>query len=149
MWLCSMLLPQKKTASSTGPKLIKTTPISLLYYSIFGQIKINGPHLTLPHFILATEQPLRSSEYKATGKMVLLKSILAHYPQLALIIVPKPLRCKVFCHFHAGPTGSHMGEYKTLYRMWLKFFWTGLRTDVNALVKGFYHYLSYRVWRNW
>ena len=54
-------------------------------------------------------------------KLVLLKPILASAQQLALLILPKLLRPKIFSHFRAGHTGSHMGEYKKLYRMQLRF----------------------------
>ena len=31
------------------------------------------------------------------------------------MIVPTPLHSKMFSHYHVGPTGGHMGEYKTLF----------------------------------
>ena len=80
--------------------------------------------------------------------MVFLKPIFFNDQQLSLIVVTKPLRRKFFRHFHTGPTGSHMGKYKTLYRMRLWFFWPGLRTDLTAWDRGCAHCLSYNVWRN-
>ena len=80
--------------------------------------------------------------------MALLKPILDHYQQLALIIAPNPLQQNKFSHFHAGPTCSHMSKYKTLYRMKLRILWPGLRIYVTAWVKGCAHCLSYNVWRN-
>ena len=81
-------------------------------------------------------------------KLVLYKPILVNNIFVALIIVPTYLRQKIFSHFHAGPNGGHMGEYKTLYRIRLFLSWPGLREDVKKLVKGCAHYISYHFWRN-
>ena len=48
---------------------------------------------------------------------------------LCLIIVPASLRCRIFSHFHAGPSGAHMGKYKTLFQIRSRFFWPQLRKD--------------------
>ena len=40
-----------------------------------------------------------------------------------------------------------MGEYKTLYRMWIRLFWPKLKEDVKQLVKGCAHYVSYNICR--
>ena len=34
---------------------------------------------------------------------------------IALIFAPTGLQQQLFSHYHAGPSGGHMGEYKTLY----------------------------------
>ena len=60
---------QTPPAPSTGMTLIRPTPIQLLSSSIFSQLKRNGLHLILPQFILSTEQPLRSTEYKTSRKI--------------------------------------------------------------------------------
>jgi len=39
-----------------------------------------------------------------------------------------------------------MGEYKTLFRMRLRFFWPGLCKDVKEWVKGCAHCNSYNIW---
>ena len=61
------------------------------------------------------------------GKLVLYKLILANHQYVELIIVPQSLRRVLFSHFHAGPSGGHMGEYKILYSMRIQFFWHRLR----------------------
>lgn len=82
------------------------------------------------------------------GKLVLHKPIqMGDKKCITLIIVPTSLRRKIFSHFHAGPSGGHMGEYKTLFRLCLRFFWPGLRTDVKTWVKGCAQCISYHVWR--
>ena len=60
--------PQTPQASSTGMTLIRPNLIPLLSSSILSQPKINGPQMILPQFILATEHPLRSAEYKPQKK---------------------------------------------------------------------------------
>ena len=56
-------------------------------------------------------------------KLILFKPILANDRHVMLIIVPNLLRRTIFIHYHAGPSGGHMGEYETLYRIGLRFFW--------------------------
>ena len=63
-------------------------------------------------------------------KIVLFKPILANHQYIMLIIVPLSLRRKLFRHYHAGPSSGHVGEYKTLYRIRLRFFWPKLREDI-------------------
>ena len=92
---------------------------------------------------------LKEYRIKTTKEeLVLLKPILDHAQQLPLNIFPKPLQRKVFSHFYDGHTGSHMGEYRTLYLTQLRFFSAGLRTDVTERFKCCAHFLSYNVWRN-
>ena len=46
------------------------------------------------------------------------------------MVVPLSLCRKIFTLRHATPVAGHMGEYKTLYRIKLRFFWPRLRSDV-------------------
>ena len=80
-------------------------------------------------------------------KLVFFKPIFQQTRYIGLIIVPLALRRKIFSHYHAGPSAGHMGEYKTLFRMRLRFFWPGLRTDVKNWVKGCAHCNSYNIWK--
>ena len=82
------------------------------------------------------------------GKLVLFKPIQTNSKYIGLIIVPEPLRHRLFSHYHAGPSGGHMGEYKTLYRMRSRFFWPKMRNDIKTWVKGCPHCVSYNVWRD-
>ena len=82
-------------------------------------------------------------------KLVLYKLILVNHRYVALTIVPQSLRRSVFSHLHDGPSGENMGEYKTLYRIRLLFFWPKLMEDVKQLIKGCAHCISYNVWRTW
>ena len=82
------------------------------------------------------------------GKLVLFKAILADTKYIGLIIVPLNLRKPLFDHYHAGPTGGHMGEYKTLYRLRARFFWPKMREDIKSWAKGCAHCQSYNAWRN-
>ena len=60
-------------------------------------------------------------------RLVYLKPILMESRYIALLIVPNCLRRQLFSHYHAGPSGGHMGEYKTLYCLRSRLFWTKTR----------------------
>ena len=97
----------------------------------------------------AYKMPLKDGRIQIVNKkLVLFKSILANQRHIMLIIVPMSLRRKMFAHYHAGPSGGHMGEYKTLYRMRLRFFWPRLREDIKEWIKKCAHCIAYNVWRN-
>ena len=81
-------------------------------------------------------------------KIVYFKPILMNEKYLTLMVVPENLRKILFDHYHAGPSAGHMGEYKTLYRMRMRFFWPGLRNDIKKWVKGCANCVAYNVWRN-
>ena len=81
-------------------------------------------------------------------KLVYFKPILMNMKYVTLMIVPESLKKPLFNHYHAGPSAGHMGEYKTLYRMRMRFFWPGLRNDVKNWVKSCANCVAYNVWRN-
>ena len=50
---------------------------------------------------------------------------------ITLLLVPLPLRCKLFSHYYDRPSGGHhMGCYKTLFRLRLRFFWSSMREEI-------------------
>ena len=116
-------------------------------------LNTHKPH-EIPSAIIATAP----SEYKTllakgliaivSDKIVYFKPILMNMKHVSLMVVPKSLRKTLFDHYHAGPSAGHMGEYKTLYRMRMRFFWPGLRNDVKKWVKGCANCVAYNVWRN-
>ena len=55
-------------------------------------------------------------------KLVLLRPIFKDVKWVGLILVPTELRRVIFNHSHAGPSGGHIGEYKTLLRIIMRFF---------------------------
>ena len=81
-------------------------------------------------------------------KLCLFKPILVNHRYVMLIILLFTLRLQFFIHYHAGSSGDHMGEYKTLYKMRLRFFWTKLRKDIKQWAKNFGHCVAYNVWFN-
>lgn len=92
---------------------------------------------------------LRSNEIRfMDGKLFLFKPVFQTLRYIGLIIVPESLRRPLFSHYHCGPTGAHMGEYKTLFRMRLRFHWPGMRTDIKAWIKGCPHCIESNIWRN-
>ena len=67
---------------------------------------------------------------------------------VSLIVVPKPMQRTIFNHYHGGPTGAHMGVYKTLYRIRLRFIWNNMRSDVKAWVNKCGQCIAANSWRN-
>ena len=81
-------------------------------------------------------------------KLVYYKAIFKHVKYIGLIIVPLSLRRVIFSHYHAGPSGGHMGEYKTLFRIRMRFYWPGMRKDIKLWVKICGQCVAYNTWRN-
>ena len=80
------------------------------------------------------------------GKLMYYKTIFRDCRHIALIIVPTSLRRSIFSHHHAGPSGGHMGEYKTMYRLRMRFYWLHMRSDIKTWVKSCAHCCAYDVW---
>ena len=81
-------------------------------------------------------------------KLVLLKPIFKDIKWVGLILVPTDLRQVIFSHFYAGPSGGNMGEYKTLFRIRMRFFWPGICKDIEVWVNNCAYCCAYDVWRN-
>jgi hypothetical protein len=64
------------------------------------------------------------------GQLVLFIDLASEGKRLMLIVVPKSLRRDIFAAYHAAPTAGHMGPYKTLHQIRLRFFWPKVCTDV-------------------
>ena len=86
--------------------------------------------------------------YKLHDKLVLYKPIFNYVKYIGLIIVSLSLRRIIFSHYHAGPSGGHMGEYKTLFRIRTRFYWPGVRKDIKLWIKICAHCVAYDIWRN-
>ena len=139
---------------------ISTTPESLEWTSAYND-DINTRFITsklldsqqvawndkdLSKVNLACRFPLKDNTIQIVNrKLVLLKLILAYHCNAMLIIVPISLRLKLFSHYHTGPSGGHMGEYNTLYRIRLRFFWPKLRKDIKQWIKNCAHCIAYNV----
>jgi hypothetical protein len=68
------------------------------------------------------------------GKLVVYQPVQNNQEMLMLIIVPLSLRRDIFSAYHASPPTGHMGIYKTLHRIRLRFFWPHSRKDVTSWV---------------
>ena len=55
--------------------------------------------------------------------------------RMCRIIVPLSLRRIIFNSVHALLATDYMGEYKTLYRLKLRFFWQRIRANIKDWVK--------------
>ena len=86
--------------------------------------------------------------YRLHDKLVLYKPIFRNVKYIGLIIAPLSFRRIIFSHYHAGPRGGHMGEYKTLFRIRTRFYWPGMRKDIKLWIKMCAHCISYDIWWN-
>jgi hypothetical protein len=68
------------------------------------------------------------------GKLVVFQPVQNNKELLMLIIVPLSLCRDIFSAYHASPSTGHMGIYKTLHRIRLRFFWPHSRKDVTSWV---------------
>ena len=94
-------------------------------------------------------QKLRDGEIDLfQGKLIHNKCIFPKTKYIALIIVPMSLRQRIFDYYHSGPLGAHMGEYKTLSRIRLRFTWPQLRTDIKSMLQTCAHCQAYNSWRS-
>ena len=48
---------------------------------------------------------------------------------------------------HATPIAGHMGEYKTLYRIRLRFFWPRMRSNIKEWIQQCHHCMVIYSWR--
>ena len=65
------------------------------------------------------------------GPLVFFEKISITANQICRIVVPIYLRRIFFSLLHASSTAGHMGKYKTLHRIRLRFFWPRIRSDIN------------------
>ena len=66
---------------------------------------------------------------------------------VGLIVVLDSICRYLFDHFHSVPSSSHMGTYKILFRMCMRFFRPRMREDIKTWVARCIHCVSYNVWR--
>ena len=81
------------------------------------------------------------------NKRLLFKSMSMGSKIISLIIAPTSLRRTFFDHYHIGLSGGHMGEYKTLYQLRMRFFWPSLREEIKKWMAACAHCVNYNIWR--
>jgi len=82
-------------------------------------------------------EALRSNSFTfKNDRLVIYKLIGSTNRYLSLIAVPFALRRTVFTAYHASGVGAHMGKYKTLLAIRMRFFWPNMRKDIMAWVDG-------------
>ena len=81
------------------------------------------------------------------GKLILTKPLPLQGKAIKLIIVPRGLRRLLFEHYHGGPTGGHMGEFKTLHRLRVRFFWPRMRKDISDWVQQCGQCIAAKSWK--
>ena len=63
-------------------------------------------------------------------KLVSYEQTLTSTKCLCRIVVSSSLRRDIFSALHVSTTAGYMGEYKTLYRIKLRYLWPQLRRDI-------------------
>ena len=81
------------------------------------------------------------------GRLVYYEPIATTTNHICRIVVPTSLRRIIFNRMHATTIAGHMGEYKTLYRVRIQFFWPRLRSDVSDWIKQCDHCMITYRWR--
>ena len=110
--------------------------------TIMSQTTIKDINSSYHEHLLANRIQLQNK------RLTLTKHIPTTSKSIQLIIVPLSLRRLIFDHYHGGPTGGHMGEYKTLYRLRMRFFWPKMRSDVKNWVTACAECIVNRTWKN-
>lgn len=80
------------------------------------------------------------------GKIDFYKAIFEHKRYICLIIVPVGLRRNIFAHYHPGTSGTHVGEYKALFQIRSRFFWSHLRKLIKEQVEAYTHCDACNIW---
>ena len=70
-----------------------------------------------------------------SGRLVYYEQITFAHKHICRIVVLLSLRRKMFVLIHASPVAGHMGEYKNLYRIRLRFFGPRMRTDIKKWIQ--------------
>ena len=73
--------------------------------------------------------------YIINGRLVILSPIASSNKFLSLIVVSESLRQLIFQAYHCTGVGGHMGSYKTLLILRLRFFWPKMKLNVFAWVQ--------------
>jgi hypothetical protein len=105
----------------------------LILQSLF--LKTSGNKNVLASIAPGYKEFLRESRISVVeGKLVVFQAVQNNTEFLMLIVVPSGLRRDVFSAYHASPSTGHMGIYKTLHRIRLRFFWPQCRKDITNWV---------------
>ena len=120
---------------------------------IYEQLTVTSKPIWTPDILKLTQtefhQHLKSDCIRMLhNKLIIYKPIFKDLKYIGLIIVPTSLRRVIFSHYHAGPSGAHMGEYKTLFRIRMRFWWPGMRKDIKLWIKSCAACAAYNVWKN-
>ena len=105
----------------------------LLFDRLSSSSPFSKPDISKLHF--AYRDYIRQDRLSLLdGKIVVYQPVQNNKEMLLLIVVPSPLRRDIFSAYHASPSTGHMGVYKTLHRIRLRFFWPHSRKDVTNWV---------------
>lgn len=102
----------------------------------------------IKHIKSCYQQYLLSGQLSySSGRLTAYRTIPLMNRTIALIVVPDSLTHTIFSHYHASPSGGHCGEYKTLYRIRLRFLWAGMRENIKSWVKSCAACVAANAWR--
>ena len=146
--LCYHVKPSPKSGLDWDSVYIQNSDTSRLFVAFRS---LGGKHFStavINSVAMGYCQYLRNNLIHIMGnKLALFKPVNTNSKYITLLIVPEPLRHKLFSHYHTGPTGAHMGEYNTFFRLRLRFYWSTMRDEVTLWCKGYAHFFAYNVWQ--
>ena len=109
--------------STSSPATLLDWPKSYLAHKdtniirgVFLKYKASAIPLDIIRIVyLSYRKHIKAGQISLFGeKLLLFKVLKIQRKDLSLIIVPESIRKVLFDHYHGGPCGGHMGEYKTL-----------------------------------
>jgi hypothetical protein len=121
--------------------------------TIFQEIQINSQTSTWASTLIKSVPPfyqdmlLQNHICLNNKRLVYMKPISLTNKSLSLIIVPASMRRTIFEHYHGSPSGAHMGEYKTLHRMRLRFIWPKMRQHIKDWTAQCAQCIACNAWR--
>ena len=125
----------------TADKDIATIIQHLLYHQLFEKTTLSS--LPVQFCSAIANNYLGIVE----GRLEFYETVITTTNKICRIVVAVSLRHTIFSLLHASPSAGHMGEYKTFYRIKLRFFWLKLRSDIHRWIKECLHCQLVFRWR--
>ena len=80
-------------------------------------------------------------------KLILCKPVSMSFKYIIMIITPRSVWRTLFDHFHAGPSGDHMGTYKILFPLKTRFFWPRMNNNIKYWISQCNYCIACTAWR--
>ena len=130
---CFSLRPLPQSSDLTAAYLLDSET-KIILESLQSKTELSGD--SLANLCTTYRQTLANDLVNLfDGKLVYYEQTSTSTKYICRIIVPSNLRRYIFSVLHAFPSAGHMGEYKTLYRVKLRYFSPRHRRDIKDWIK--------------